>query len=294
MFCDFKTTAHGKWILTGEHAVIRGYHALVFPLFSKTLQLEYSAKTLPTPWDNQEILHILLQRGFEFLDAMDAVNKPSGPTKRIPGHFKMTNTIPMASGLGASAALCVSMARWFIAQGYETDLLLLAQHLEHFFHGQSSGVDIIGSSSTTPIDFQKNNSNGFMPVWQPCWGLSYSGYQSSTKHCVAQVENLKTIDARKAQAIDEQMQASTVGAKQALLSQTPNAINDLTKAMQLAQDCFQQWGLVHGQLKQHLDFLLDAGALAVKPTGSGAGGYVLSLWESANSFQQTDNILRLL
>ena len=292
MFCDFKTTTHGKWILTGEHAVIRGYHALVFPLLSKTLELEYSAETLPTPWDNQELLQILLQRGFEFLQPRYK-NSGLDPKTRIPGSFKITNTIPMASGLGASAALCVSMARWFIAQGYETELLPLAQYLEHFFHGHSSGVDIIGSSSTTPMDFQKNNSCGFMPVWQPCWGLSYSGYQSSTKHCVSLVEKLKKIDAGKAHALDEQMQASTLGAKQALLSHTAHAVNDLSKAIQLAKNCFQQWGLIHGQLEEHLHFLLDKGALAAKPTGSGAGGYVLSLWDSANSFQQIDNSLRL-
>lgn len=33
MFCDFETTTHGKWILAGEHAVLRGFSALVFPVY---------------------------------------------------------------------------------------------------------------------------------------------------------------------------------------------------------------------------------------------------------------------
>ncbi len=39
-------------------------------------------------------------------------------------------------------------------------------------------------------------------------------------------------------------------------------------------------GLISESLQQHMQQLLHEGALAVKPTGSGSGGYVLSLWES--------------
>ena len=35
----------GKWILAGEHSVLRGSRAVVFPLFSKFLKLRY-LKTL--------------------------------------------------------------------------------------------------------------------------------------------------------------------------------------------------------------------------------------------------------
>ncbi len=83
-----------------------------------------------------------------------------------------------------------------------------------------------------------------------------------------------------AQQLDEQMQRSVELAQQALNSNSPEAILELAKAINMAHDCFQQWGLCQGRLAEHLSTLKNAGALAAKPTGSGGGGYVISLWNS--------------
>ena len=42
MFCNFTTITHAKWILAGEHAVLRGHGALIFPLQSHQLTLSYT------------------------------------------------------------------------------------------------------------------------------------------------------------------------------------------------------------------------------------------------------------
>jgi mevalonate kinase len=54
----------------------------------------------------------------------------------------------------------------------------------------------------------------------------------------------------------------------------------LKQSMDLGLDCFERWDLCHGDLGEHLDWLKRHGAEAVKPTGSGGGGYALSLWQS--------------
>jgi mevalonate kinase len=37
--------------------------------------------------------------------------------------------------------------------------------------------------------------------------------------------------------------------------------------------------LIKGTLEQHIQTLVEKGAVAVKPTGAGSGGYVVSLWD---------------
>jgi mevalonate kinase len=69
-------------------------------------------------------------------------------------------------------------------------------------------------------------------------------------------------------------------AKQALAEDAPDSLFRLAEAINTAADCFFQWGLISESLQHHMQTLFDAGALAVKPTGSGGGGFVVSLWEN--------------
>ena len=52
----------------------------------------------------------------------------------------------------------------------------------------------------------------------------------------------------------------------------------LKAGIDLAHDCFVEWDLCGDDVGAHIRKLREAGALAVKPTGSGGGGYVLSFW----------------
>ena len=69
-------------------------------------------------------------------------------------------------------------------------------------------------------------------------------------------------------------------AKLALETTNPKSIHLLTEAIKEGAHCFESWGLVSETLTQHMQLLYNHGALAVKPTGSGNGGFVVSLWEN--------------
>ncbi|HVT63273.1 MAG TPA: mevalonate kinase [Legionellaceae bacterium] len=287
MLFDFQTTTHGKWILAGEHAVIRGHGALIFPLTDKTLHLNYRACTKSNDLildaqiperDSQDICHLLhriLKYGMELIHQSYT---------NLRGYLTISSTIPIGVGMGASAALCLALSRWFIAQQWiePTQQFNMARELEHFFHGQSSGLDIAGVSSEHGIYFQRGDSIPLNPTWSPQWRLSSCGEQGPTSDCIQKVQKLWLEQPERAHQIDLQMQNCVDKAKQALEAFQPQKTQQtlLIEAMQQANNCFEQWGLVTPVLKQHMHHLYEQGALAVKPTGSGGGGYVVSLWES--------------
>jgi mevalonate kinase len=282
MLSKVEFTTHGKWILAGEHAVLRGHSALVFPVLSTTLTLTYdpSSPELNADFfgDSGTDLHLLfwsvIEQGVQLLGK--SINA-------LQGHFSLKSNIPVGVGLGASAALCMAIARWFVAQHFllEPELQSFASQLEHLFHGKSSGLDIAGVAASQGIEFTQGQSFPLRQTWNPQWYLSSCGQIGITSHCINQVQLLWEKDPALAGQIDQEMAESVHQARNALEENTANSLNALAHAINRAANCFRQWGLVSESLDQHMLMLKEAGALAVKPTGSGGGGFVISLWEQA-------------
>lgn len=292
MYYDFETTTHGKWILAGEHAVIRNHGALVFPIMEKKLTLRYynskSELTANYQGERGSDTHLLfwsvLEQGMQLLGK--SLNS-------LYGHFTIYSDIPVGVGMGASAALCVAMSRWFAAQKILAELEIhpFAKELENLFHGKSSGLDIEGVAASTGIYFNQGVSTVIHQAWQPNWSLSSCGQIGITSHCIQQVQNLWHSNPANAANIDEAMAESVIMARQALEEYTKNSKQHLAHAINQAAMCFQQWGLVSESLQKHMQNLRDAGAIAVKPTGSGGGGYVVSLWDTFPTTHTVDQII---
>lgn len=279
---DFHTQAFGKWILAGEHVVLRGSRALAFPLKACGLELRHSANDrrlrIHTTGLQNEILHACtqraLQRALELLDiGRSAMN----------GVLHIVNRLPCGAGLGASAALCVALARWFEGIGLVSPGAIqeFARQLENLFHGESSGLDIAVTLRERPVIFSPNSGAAeFKPAWIPGLFLSDSGARSVTRECVDKVKALLRQSPAEGESIDADMRKAVDQCAESLRENRHGASASLADAINLAGRCFRRWGLIEQRLADHMEDLMLAGASATKPTGAGIGGYVLSLWSN--------------
>ena len=276
---DFKTRVFGKWILSGEHAVLRGSPALVFPLYSCFLEFEFYKAEKKSELE----LDLLGQHGEEmrllFWSVLDRACKMCEIRKSdLSGAIKIKSTIPVGAGLGASAALCVALGRWFLSLKLiqETEIYEFARSLENLFHGESSGVDIAVALCEKGLKFVRDGDRVPLALkWTPRWYLSYSGRRGVTVECVDKVKRLIEANWKLGSEIDNDMRRSVDLCLEALRCDETEGTKLLAEALKLGACCFERWGL---SSPEHEKELYGAGAIAVKSTGSGGGGYLLSLW----------------
>ncbi|MDX2164409.1 MAG: hydroxymethylglutaryl-CoA reductase, degradative [Gammaproteobacteria bacterium] len=277
---DFQVKAHAKWILTGEHAVLRGHSALVFPIPNKYIELFYWDKPESLEVDfntpQGETLLVLFWGVFE--EGLKLLNKKHTD---IQGRLFFRNNIPMGAGMGFSAAFCVCLTKLFQYKGWlkEEQCFEFARQLENHFHGKSSGVDIAGTLYDGGMKFDmKNGPTPIQLNWRPQLYLSHSGKVSVTSKCINLVNELWETNKTLAEQIDFNMADSAKLAEKALGEPENIGLDLLQKSILKAHESFSQWGLLDHELNDHMQQLTEAGALACKPTGAGDGGYVLSLW----------------
>ncbi len=279
---SYSSESYAKCIISGEHSVLRGCPALVIPVKSCALKSTWdlSDKPLELSFSGEHSRELSLV----FSGVLDqACRSLSLRRDELKGQWRLENNIQLGGGLGASAAICVSIARYLVSLNKisEDSVYSFSQNLEDLFHGESSGVDIAASMSSGPLKFVRyGDRKKIDPMWSPLLYVSYSGHKGMTSDCVEQVKKFISNDRLRGNQLDRKMQESVELAVKAFEVGEKIGKGLLIDSMNLSAACFEEWGLIDSQMYNEVGKLKKAGAIAVKPTGSGRGGYLLSLWDS--------------
>ncbi len=293
MWSWFRTIAPGKWVWSGEHSVLRGATAIAFPHPEFALSLQFVPDVGESAGRNDfsglriepESARSVVE---DLLRAIQDEQHSEGREFRFPvGKLTLDSSIPTGAGFGSSAAFCVAMARW-LAEPLsmpEAGLLEFATHLEHRFHGKSSGMDVAVSAVAKPLSFVRGRGPTLIRVPRfPKVTFHDTGLRSSTSECIRRVESLMEEDPVAGIRADEYMARAsrlTLETLPQLEGQGPlpaKTLSILGDALKQAHESFLIWRLVPAQAQRQVEDLLRQGALGAKLTGAGGGGFVIALW----------------
>lgn len=272
----FETEVPGKWVLTGEHSVLRGVSAVALPSpqFSLQLRFEPGPRLQVRSESCNDSFGLMVENWIADIFADHGV-----PLDKVPkGLISLKSSIPFGAGLGSSAALCVAITRWMAPYlGLTTDgVQRFATSLEDRFHGKSSGMDVAVCTHAKPMIYSRANGVVLLDVKElPRVTFHDTGDRSATRAAIETVRACIEKNPENGHKIDEKMSRASAIAMEALPA---HDLQGIAEAMSLSTECFKAWGLLPPSSERLMGELKTQGALATKVTGAGLGGFVVALW----------------
>ena len=273
-----ETSAPGKIILLGEHAVVYGMPAIAVPISTLRACAAISAKDVP--------LTIL---SADFAANSDALPNPLESMRALAldylqihhprGEIIIRSDIPIARGLGSGAAVSAALGRAIailLGKDIPDDALnRLVFEVEKIHHGTPSGIDNTVVVYEKPIYFVKNQAIETLEIKQPLHILiADSGQASLTREAVAQVRQLYQRNPAQIRTILENIRQAAEQARICIRNGDHVRLGEL---MTENHQQLQGLNVSSPQLDRLVDAALAAGALGAKLSGGGLGGNMIAL-----------------
>ena len=289
------SSAPGKIILFGEHAVVYGRPALAVPVTQVQATAEVDAAPRPGVWIeapdihlSSELSHLSPDHPLRAVieDVFNALGLSDPPALTV----RISSTIPVASGLGSGAAVSVAVIQALSA--YLGDPLpdeqvsALAYEVEKIHHGTPSGIDNTVIAYARPVYFVKGQPIENFRVGTPFTIIiGDTGVSAPTKKSVGDVRSLW--EANKAhweRRFDEIGDIVTL-AKEKIENGEWMVLGPLMDRNHLL---LQELTVSSVELDRLVDAARRSGALGAKLSGGGCGGNMIALArpETAESVAQ--------
>ncbi len=257
--------AAGKIILLGEHAVVYGRHALALPVSNAVVAtVSAGGASLHPP---------------EIESMVGLIRRELG----IDEHYSVTvsSALPIAMGLGASAAFAVAIVRAFDAElGKGLDdaaVNAIAFKCERLAHGTPSGIDNTIATFGQSMLFRRGdvleanplNLNEVPPIVIGC-----SHTTGLTRDLVDGVRSRRERNPGHYDSIFDQMDALSREGAQALQVSDYGKLGEL---MNVNHGLLNAIGVSTPELENMVSLARAAGATGAKLTGAGGGGSIVAL-----------------
>ncbi len=274
-----RTSAPAKVILGGEHAVVYGVPGLVLPLPELRTEVHLRESNIP----GMRVLLSSLPNPTEDQQAfVEAACRTivTGLGRELPdGTLEVRSTVPLSSGLGSSASLCVALARAFSrlhgAGTDPADIQKLANAAEQAAHGRASGLDTAAIAWGRPLRFVREATpQPLVMARELTLLIAHSGASGSTQAVVMDLAQRRLAEPERYGALFAAVGAAVADMEAAL---TAGDLVALGQAMTVNQAVLVDLGVSHQALDRLAAAAKAAGAYGAKLTGAGWGGCAIAL-----------------
>jgi mevalonate kinase len=280
-----KGSGYGKVILFGEHFVVHGLPGVVSAIDSTTdAEVKKIFKGLQIKDERKTAKGYSEEKRLQQIESIERMLKAMGIDPKIGLDIWIGGTLPGFSGLGASAASSVAIARGIAQelsmQVSDKKINQIAYEAEKAYAGNPSGIDNTAATYGGLMWFKKDLASGpdkieKLHLRRPIEiVIGSTGKVANTKAMVEGVADRKKKNPQKYDPVFKQAENVAVAGRRALENYDLKKIGDL---MNENHRLLQEIGVSSKELDSLVDLARKQGAFGAKLTGGGGGGCMVAL-----------------
>ncbi|HNK63333.1 MAG TPA: mevalonate kinase [Anaerolineales bacterium] len=285
-----KSTAPGKIILFGEHAVVYNRPALAVPVNQVQAEVAVEESDQPGVWINAP--DIDLHSDLSSLPHDHPIGSVILKVFRLFDIFHrpdmtvtVRSTIPVASGLGSGAAVSAALVRAlaeFLGQPMTNEQVnAVVFEIEKIHHGTPSGIDNTVITYNMPVYYTREQPIETFKCGKPFTiVIGDTGISAPTKESVGDVRRLWLRNTSYIEEIFDEIAQIALIARRSIESGHPELLGEL---MEHNHQYLQQLSVSSPELDVLVAAAQRAGALGAKLSGGGRGGNMIALVDPASA-----------